>query len=249
MEQPIVDQFRRRLHGLITDGRTLRARASGGGSADPALLAAIRAWQQACGVAVNELSGGSKAHWLARAFSDAFLVRAAAGESVNEAPVGEIVSRLLEVLQQAGQALEGASDAALTRPAAAAHRFDFVHNAALRPVLERAYDDGRAAFDEGDFAGSLVVICGVLESILTDALEAGGRQRVHELTFDARIAAAEGAGLIRSECVRLPAIARQYRELSGAHGELPPDAIVTAREARTVSQVLQMVMRDLNPGR
>jgi hypothetical protein len=250
MEQPIVDGFRRRLDDLMAEGRALRARFAGGRSVDGASLATIRAWQQQCGVAVNELSGGSKAHWLARAFSDAFLVRPRPGEVIEEAPVAEIVSRVLDVLQQADQALERAPDAALTHPAAAAtpHRFDFVHNTALRPVLERAYVDGRSAFDEAHFASSLVITCGVLESIITDALEFAGR-RVHDWTFAARIAAAEDAGMIRSECARLPTIARSYRELSGADGELPDDVIVTARDARVTSQVLQMVMRDLNPGR
>jgi len=248
MEQPIVDGFRRRLEGLMADGRALRARVADGGTIDAMSVAAMREWQQQCGVAVNELSGGSKAHWLARAFSEAFLVRPAAGEVVEEAPVAEIVSRLLEVLQQAHQALAGTYDDSLTQEASEPRRFDFVHNLALRPVLERAYADARAAFDRGDFSTALVTACGLLESIITDALESAG-QRVHHLTFDARIVAAEQAAMIKSECARLPPVARQYRELSGANGELPHDVIITARDARTVSQVLQMVMRDLNPGR
>ena len=248
MEQPIVDGFRRRLEGLIADGRALRARVADGRTIDDASLAAIRDWQQQCGVAVNELSGGSKAHWLARAFSEAFLVRPAAGDVVGEAPVAEIVSRLLEVLQQADHALSRAYDVSLTQEASEPRRFDFVHNLALRPVLERAYADAKTAFDRGDFATSLVTACGLLEAIITDALESAG-QRVHDLTFDARIAAAEQAGMIKSECARLPPAARQYRELSSARGELPHDVIITAREARTVSQILQIVMRDLNPGR
>jgi hypothetical protein len=250
MEQPIVDLFRRRLENLVAEGRALRARFADLRSVDEASQATIRAWQQACGVAVNELSGGSKAHWLARAFSDAFLIRPAPGEVVEQAPVAEIVSRLLDVLQQADHALEQTPDAALTEPTAAAtpHRFDFVHNAALRPVLERAYVDGRSAFDQGNFASSLVIACGVLESIITDALEFAGR-RVHDWTFAARIAAAEEAGMIRSECARLPTVARSYRDLSGADGGLPDEIIVTARDARVTGQVLQMVMRDLNPGR
>ena len=250
MEQPLVDTFRHRLAHLARLGRALQAQVADGGAADSASLSSVRAWQQQCGIVVNELSGGSKAHWLARAFSDAFLVRPAPGEVVAEAPVAEIVSRLLDVLSQAGEALAQTRDGLLMHgPAAAApHRFDFVHNVALRPVLERAYEDGRSAFDQGRFDASLVVTCGVLEAIITDALESAGH-RVHDWTFDARIAAAESAGMIRSECARLPPTARRYRELSGPDGELPADAIVTAREARATSQVLQMVMRDLNPGR
>jgi len=250
MEQPLVDTFRHRLAHLTRLGRALQAQVADGAAVDDDSLSTVRAWQQQCGIVVNELSGGSKAHWLARAFSDAFLVHAAPGQVAADAPVGEIVSRLLDVLNQAGEALAQTRDGLLMQgPAAAApHRFDFVHNTALRPVLERAYEDGRSAFDEGRFGASLVVTSGVLEAIITDALEFAGN-RVHDWTFDARIAAAEQAGLIRSECARLPPIARRYRELTDANGELPNDSIVTAREARTTSQVLQMVMRDLNPGR
>jgi len=248
MEQPLVDGFRQRVDRLIIEGDALRARVADTGATDSASLAAMSAWQQQCGVAVNELSGGSKAHWLARAFSEAFLVRPVPGDPVEEASVTEIVSRLIEVLQQADQALARTDDAVLTQEASQPRRFDFVHNLALRPVLERAYADARSAFDRGDFGSSLVTACGLLESILTDALESTG-QRVHHLTFDARIAAAEQAGMIKSECARLPPAAHHYRELSGAHGDLPQDVVVTARDARAVIQVLQMVMRDLNPGR
>jgi len=250
MDQPLVDAFRHRIEHLKRQGHVLRAQVADGSAVDSVSLSNVRAWQQQCGIAVNELSGGSKAHWLARAFSDAFLIRPAPGDVAAEAPVAEIVSRLLDVLNQAGEALAQTRDPLLMQgPAAAApHRFDFVHNVALRPVLERAYEDGRSAFDEGRFGPSLVVTSGVLEAIITDALEFAGN-RVHDWTFDARIAAAEQAGLIRSECARLPPIARRYRELTDANGELPNDSIVTAREARTTSQVLQMVMRDLNPGR
>ena len=249
MEQPLVDTFRHRLAHLTQSGRALQAQIADGAAVDSDSLSTVRAWQQQCGIVVNELSGGSKAHWLARAFSDAFLVHAP-GDAAADAPVGEIVSRLLDVLNQAGEALAQTRDGLLMQgPAAAApHRFDFVHNAALRPVLERAYEDGRSAFDEKRFGSSLVVTSGVLEAIITDALEFAGN-RVHDWTFDARIAAAEQAGLIRSECARLSPTARRYRELTDANGELPNDTIVTAREARTASQVLQMVMRDLNPGR
>ena len=38
-----------------------------------------REWQTDCAAAVNQLSGGSKAHWLARAYSGAFLVRSSDG--------------------------------------------------------------------------------------------------------------------------------------------------------------------------
>src|SRR5207245_1524836 len=59
---------------------------------------AIRAWQQDCAAAINQLSGGSKAHWLARDYSGAFLVRPAGGGIVIEVDAMEIVDRILGVL-------------------------------------------------------------------------------------------------------------------------------------------------------
>ena len=58
------------LEALIRRGRQIR---------DSRSVEATRAWQQDCAAAVNQLSGGSKAHWLSRAFSGAFLVRPADG--------------------------------------------------------------------------------------------------------------------------------------------------------------------------
>jgi hypothetical protein len=250
MDQPHVDDYLRRLDRLTQEGRELLALVAADRSAIATRIAAIRSWQQQCGVAVNELSGGSKAHWLARAFSEAFLIRPDAGAVVEDAPVAEIVGRILDVLRRAGEALAQAANAPVIPSAAAAppHRFDFVHNAALRPVLEQAYADGRAALEQGDFTGSLMITCGVLEAILTDALEFAGRN-AHAWSFDARIEAAEQAGLIRGGCARLPPIARTYRDRTDAQQALPDEVTVTAREARVTSQVLQIVMADLNPGR
>src|SRR4029077_1986057 len=107
------------LGALIERGRQIRNVRS---------VDATRAWQQECAAAINQLSGGSKAHWLARAFSGAFLVRAADGGVVVEADSTEIVDRILEVLAQGAASLsrlddvEAASSGAAPRP----RRFDFV---------------------------------------------------------------------------------------------------------------------------
>ena len=53
-------------------------------------------------------------------------------------------------------------------------RFDFVHNLELRPVLEQAYTDSRRAVEQGDFRMALITSCGILEAIVTDALEHRG---------------------------------------------------------------------------
>src|SRR6185295_10312358 len=105
-----------------------------------------------------------------------------------------------------------------------------------------------------DFALALILSCGVIEAVLTDALEsASARSRstasYGETDFETRIAAAESAGLIRNGCARLPPVARKYRDLTDADGELFADAQVSERDARLAGQVLHVVIRDLDPGR
>src|SRR6266853_2630607 len=111
-----IDTNLRHLDGLIHRGRHLHEALATDPSSSSA-LAANRVWQQDCGAAVNQLSGGSKAHWLARAYSEAFLVRSVRGGSafaplasdgstkaegvggvVVEADPTEIVDRILDVL-------------------------------------------------------------------------------------------------------------------------------------------------------
>lgn len=206
-------------------------------------LAATSLWQQDCAGAIHQLAGGSKAHWLSRALSDALLVRADDGGAVVEADPKQIVLRIIDVLVRARQSLADIEEVALASSATPRpHRFAFVHNATLRPVLEHALDDSARAFEERDFARSLITSCSILESILTDALEHCGTP-IADGGFDQRIAAAEKAGLIRGACRRLPAVARTYRDIDSTV------MIVTAREAKVARQVLHVVMRDLNPGR
>jgi hypothetical protein len=236
------------IEALIRRGRQIRNAPA----AD-----ATRAWQVDCAAAINQLSGGSKAHWLARSYSDAFLVRSAPGGIVVEVNSTEIVDRILGVLAQGATSLSdmdhvAASSGAAPRP----RQFEFVHDAALRPVLEQTFDDSRGAFGRGEFGLALVLSCSILEAVLTDALDRarsstdeGAAGRVADWSFERRIAAAEGAGLIRGGCARLPAVARTYHDLTDAEGELRADAKVSEREARVAGQVLRIVMRDLDPGR
>jgi hypothetical protein len=218
---------------------------------------ATRAWQQDCAAAINQLSGGSKAHWLARAYSGAFLVRSDRGGVVVEVDATEIVDRIIGVLSQGAASLSrmedvGASSGAAPRP----REFEFVHNAELRPVLEQTFTDSRDALARGEFALALILSCGVIEALLTDALDHARQQghdepegRLADWSFERRIAAAESGGFIRSGCARLPPVARRYRDLTDADGELHVDSPVSEREARVAGQVLRVVMRDLDPGR
>jgi len=236
------------VDALIRRGQALRDRSAA--APEPPASGAVRVWLNDCAAAINELSGGSKAHWLSRAYSAAFLVPSTGGGVVVEAPAGEIVGRIVDVLAQARSALAAADETAVAAAPPAPRRFDFVADAALRPVLEQAYADAGLAYDAGEHRRAFVTWCGMLEAILTDALQRhevrGGQTpsdpgRIAALSFDARIREAEAAGLVRGGCSRLPAAARAYRD--------DDSAVVSPREAAIVRQVLHVVMRDLDPGR
>ncbi len=256
-----IETYLFHLDGLIRRGSQLRDTLTTDPS-DRSAIAATRVWQQDCGVTVNQLSGGSKAHWLARSFSEAFLMRSAAGRAVEGAAPAEIVERLLDVLGQAVASLSGMNDGpgvSASSEAPPPHRFDFVHSPELRPVVEQAYTDSRHALDQGDYDLALLISCGILEAIVTDALEHKGLSalaasgipagKIADWSFETRLAVAERAGLIRSGCARLPQVARTYRDRTDADGESGPKAAVSEREARRAGQVLHVVMRDLDPGR
>jgi hypothetical protein len=257
----------RHVDSLIHRGQELRQQLAAV-TATAAEVNQMRAWQQQCADAVTHLSGGSKAHWLSRAFSEALLVRSDDGRAVVEASPLDIVGRLVEVLGRARASLlqmdgdPGAwfaldDQVGESRPQ---QRFEFVHRRELQPVLERAYADSRAALDRGEFGAALVLTCTVLESIITDALEhatgagtvaslAAAEADIPAMPFRARIAALERAGLIRGSCARLPPVALDYRDTLDETGALHGDVIVLARDARTAAQVLRVVIRDLDPGR
>jgi hypothetical protein len=240
------------LQALIRRGHELYDALVHG--SDGSTEAAIRLWQRDCAATVSQLSGGSKAHWLAREFSQAFLVRSAAGDVVEQATLAVIVQRLLAVLEQAHSVIASRGGRLALGGGLAespqVRRFEFVHDAQLRPILEQAYVDSRKALAEGQFGLALVTSCSILESILTDALVHANRtENVGEWSFEARIAAAEQHGLIRGACSRLPAVARAYRESANADRTVGRNVSVSEHDARRASQVLQVVMRDLEPGR
>jgi hypothetical protein len=254
-----IDTYLLHLNGLMRRGRDLRDRLAVDPS-NPSVIAATRTWQEDCGATINQLSGGSKAHWLARSFSGAFLMRSGDGTAVNGAAPDEIVTRLIGVLEQAVATLSGMGD----RPDATGyssasevpppHRFDFVHNSELRPVVEQAYLDSRRALEQGEYDLALRTSCGILEAIVTDALEHKGlgalvasgapTEKIAEWSFETRLTVAERAGLIRGGCARLPTIARTYRD-DNEDGKVA----ISERDARVAGQVLNVVMKDLDPGR
>jgi hypothetical protein len=251
-----IDVYLTRLDDLMGRGRQLReALAKDPSSA--ALIATTRAWQEACGVTVNQLSGGSKAHWLARKFSEAFLMRSPTGQAVEAVPPEEIIGRMLAVLEQAVASLSQKDrEPVISAPAETApRRFDFVHNAELQPIAEQAYADSRRMFEEGNYGLAMRTSCGILEAIVTDALEhkvagelaavGAPAGKIADWPFETRLTVAEKAGLIRGGCARLPTVARKYREVSESGAE----PAVSERDARVTAQVLNVVMRDLNPGR
>jgi len=262
-----IETYLSHLEGLMRRGRELRDTLATDPS-NPSAIAATRAWQEDCGVTINQLSGGSKAHWLARSFSEAFLLRSATGHAVEGAAPAEIVQRLLGVLEQAVATLSGMDGgkgpdftaySSASSEAPPPRRFEFVHNPELRPVLEQAYIDSRRALEERNYDLALRTSCGILEAIVTDALEHKGLSalvalgapagKIADWSFDTRLATAERAGLIRNGCARLPAVARTYRDYTDADGGGGSKATVSERDARVAGQVLRVVMRDLDPGR
>jgi hypothetical protein len=178
------------LHRLIRRGLELRghrltpqssqSQAVSSDSANGALYVVdseVRIWQNDCAAAINDLSGGSKAHWLSRAFSSALLVRGTDGSALVEANLRDIVSRILEVLQQAAGSLatldSDSIGAAGSQPRP--RKFEFVHDATLRPVLEQAFAASHRALEVGNFEQAMKTTCGILEAIITDALERDAR--------------------------------------------------------------------------
>jgi hypothetical protein len=252
-----IELYLPRLDALMRRGHELRDALGRDPSSKPALIN-YRMWQQDVGITVNELSGGSKAHWLARAFSEAFLLRSTTGGAVEGADPAEIAGRLIDVLKQGVASLTQLNNnPSMALPSGAEpipHRFDFVHKAELRPLLEQAYADSRRALEENRYHDALLTGCGILEAIVTDALEHQGQGalqdsgkppgKISDWSFDERLAVAEKSGLIRGGCARLPPIARTYRS-SGMREVVD----VSERDARVVGQVLRVVMRDLDPGR
>src|SRR5450755_1111315 len=104
-----IETYLSHLGGLIRRGRQVRDTLTAEPS-NPSAMAATRAWQEDCGVTINQLSGGSKAHWLARSFSESFLMRSADGRAVAGAAPTEIVTRLIDVLEKAVATLSGIGD-------------------------------------------------------------------------------------------------------------------------------------------
>jgi hypothetical protein len=176
-----IETYRSHLEALIRRGCEAREALTTDPS-NPSAIATTRLWQEDCGITINQLSGGSKAHWLARSFSQAFLMRSANGSAVRGAAPAEIVTRLLGVLEQAVASLSGidagpgvARLSAASSEAPPPRRFEFVHNPELRPVVEQAYTDSRRALEQQDYNLALLTFCGILEAIVTDALEHKGR--------------------------------------------------------------------------
>jgi hypothetical protein len=94
-------------------------------------------------------------------------------------------------------------DAAASAPTDAAlpRRFEFVHDPALRPVVEQAYAESRRALEQGQCGSALLTSCGTIEAIVTDALEHNGfgavaagetaAGTIAAWSFETRLAAAE----------------------------------------------------------
>ena len=89
---------------------------------------------------------------------------------------------------------------------------------------------------------------GGLNAIVASGLPAGtiAGGKIGEWSFNTRLAVAEKVGLIRSGCARLPAIARAYRDQDEGEDRISQ---ASERDARVTGQVLNVIMKDLDPGR
>src|SRR5262245_22126607 len=102
-----IDTHRAHLEALMRRGREL-GDALANAPPNDAALAETRIWQRDCASTISHLSGGSKAHWLSRRFSEAFLVRSPAHEAIEQVAPKEIVDRVLTVLSEAASSLSRA---------------------------------------------------------------------------------------------------------------------------------------------
>jgi hypothetical protein len=257
--QSQLDSYLHRLGHLKREGEELRG-ALGSSATERQTLALVGTWQRECAATISQLSGGSKAHWLSRAYSDAFLLSADTAAGIPDVSVIDIVTRILGVLDQAAASLTQSSAeavAAASRQIPPAHRFEFVRDATLRAHLEQAYANSQTLYERGDFALAFVTSCSVLEAIVTEALERAGSKlaeakltgAVASWSLHERLVAAEKVGVISAACARLPESARHYRDLLDQDGDLRPSATVSGLEAKRVAQVLRIILRDLSPGR
>jgi hypothetical protein len=260
------DAAQRRLHALAVEGRALRDHFRHT-SLDRLGEERLETWQRACASLVGQLAGGRKSHWLSRAFSDAFLLSPVASAHPTltappaDIPPEVIVDRILGVIEQADASLAGmgvaAGPAAGGGSQARQTRYDFVNSRELRATLETADLEAQAAFERGDFATALVSWCSALEAIITHALEgpratstpSGSIEALASWSFDRRIEYAQQARLISAGCARLPPIARRYRDALDPVTGAPAVGVVSAAEAQTVRQVLNVIRGDLAGGR
>jgi len=125
-------------------------------------------------------------------------------------------------------------------------RFEFVHNAELWQVLEQAYTDGRLAMEEGDYDLAMRTSCGILEAIVTDALEHKG---LGELAASGAPAGRSPIGLLKRGwgCGESGPHPRRLRSSTGSCKGLPaitPRVVRRSRferDARLAGQVLNVI--------
>ena len=117
--------------------------------------------------------------------------------------------------------------------------------AAVEPRVKRLLDRDNDVSAPDAWAEEAPVMAGIAAASVhgTVALgrRRGARARPLSRAFDRPI--------VTTMLPIVPPVARRYRDLTDADGELRADAPVSEREARLAGQVLRVVMRDLDPGR
>ncbi len=178
-----IETYLSHLDGLMRRGRELRD-ALAADPSNPSSIAATRAWQEDCGVTINQLSGGSKAHWLARSFSEAFLLRSSDWPCGRRCGAGR--DRAATARRSRSKRLprspEWTAAKARTLPHTRLHRRRRRRLAASSSFTtpssgrcsSRPTSTVGARWRKGTTTLALRTSCGILEAIVTDALEHKG---------------------------------------------------------------------------
>lgn len=153
--------------------------------------------------------------------------------------------------------LSVATEADASTPVTEVKEFPFIHDAALRTILERDYLEIQRAYVARCWKSVIILAGGAIEATLLDlVLQDPTRARsslkapshVDLTRWDLRdlIAVCVDLKLVTSGVERLSSPVREYRNLVHPGNELRSKLVFGAEEARIALEVLNMVHRDLS---
>ncbi len=162
--------------------------------------------------------------------------------------VSVVVGRLSAVLEEAGSA-----------PVTERKEFRFIHDDALRAILERDYLEIQKAYVASCWKAAIILTGGAIEAVLLDvvlkdqsrARGSGMAPNQSDMTrWDLKdlIAVCVDLSLVSAGVGRLSSPVREYRNLVHPGNELRSELVFAQEEARIALEVLNMVHRDLSRG-